>query len=132
MLALSCSVTVTVTVVPVGAVNLTGGGGGGGGSGAAATAGSGAGAGGTAGIPVVGDTAGVTGAVAALDEVGVAGVPSGFWLCVGAGVGAGVELLHPLKSKVAERAKLAARYIDFTGMVFSDSEGSDWRSSLLG
>jgi hypothetical protein len=40
-----------------------------------------------------------------------------------------VELLHPPRSRVVERAKLAARYIGF--MVFSVSEGSNG-SSLLG
>lgn len=116
MLALNCSVTVTVTEAPDGAVILTGSGGGGG---AAATAGSGAGGGGTAGTDVVGEAV-----IAEFEEFGAADVPSGLALCVGAG--AGVELLHPLKNRVDERAKLAARYIVFKRMVFSG------RNDLIG
>lgn len=62
------------------------------------------------GAPVaLGDPAGGGAAGAAL--------LSGFELCAGApGAGAGVELLHPLKIKVAERTKLAAKTKDFSRM----------------
>jgi hypothetical protein len=65
--------------------------------------------------------------VAVVGEVGGGAtgvVLSGEELWVGAG--AGVELLHPLKNKVAERAKLAARYIDFTRIVFSGNSNPDF------
>src|SRR5438309_4255525 len=100
LLALNCSVTVTTTAVPAGTVNLTGSGGGGGAAATAAGAGvPGARAGSVLGAAAFGEPAGGGAAGAAL--------PSGFalWTGVLAGAGAGVELLHPLKISVDERAK---------------------------
>src|SRR6202035_2817092 len=107
---------VTTTGVPAGAVNLTGCGGGGGeaeptGIGAVASV-PGATAGAPLGVPaepaeLAGGAAGAT-------------LPSGFALCAGApavaGAGAGVELLHPPRISVAERAKLATKMRDFSRM----------------
>jgi hypothetical protein len=119
-----------VTAAPAGAVNLFGGGGGGGGGGASATAGVGVGGGGpcTAGAGV--GAGGAAAVVGAFEDPAAAGVPSGFTFCVGAalwvgaGAGAGGELLQPLSRRVAERAKLVARYIDFEVMIYLRSRSS--------
>jgi len=108
-LAANRSVIVTVTDPPAGAVTLTGGGGGAGAGAAAVTGASGATAGAEAGA-VAGAAAG------AAEPAGApAGAGAGSELALpGAGAaagaaGAGCELLHPLKIKIVERAKFAAK-----------------------
>ena len=116
-LAASRSVIVTVTEAPARAVTCTGGGGtGGAGAGAAAVAGA---AGATAGAAfdaggAAGATAGAAAGVAEFVGAAAGGAAAGSELAllgagVAAGAGAGVELLHPLKIRDAERAKLVAK-----------------------
>jgi len=53
-------------------------------------------------------------------ELGGAAVPAELELCSGAaGAGVGVDLLHPLKRRVATRAKLAAKTGHFSRMGIS-------------
>jgi len=116
-LALNCSVIVTTTGVPVCAVSFTGAGGGGGG-GAASWDGAGAGGGGPciAGAPGAGaafDAGGASAEVGGFAGEGAVWevVPSEFKLWLGA-AGDG-ELLHPARTRAAERAKVAAKGNDF-------------------